>query len=277
MLALYFGLIKLAVAGLLCAIGAASAAGDARYLWARPRLLARTMLAMYGVVPLAAALIDEFVPLGDLARAALLVLAVSAGAPMLPRKLGPLGTSPYVFSLVVSSSLLAVVLVPAWVMALGAHFGLDRAVSPAQIAVVVGQNLLLPLCVGMFLRARWPTVCERWAGRALAVFGALLMGLGLMLVVLFGAALRDVPLRAFVALCGLLLCGLIAGHLLGGPDPDERTALAITCATRHVGLAALFATSMPGPYAALLVTTYMLCSVLVTMPYLAWRRRAGRR
>nr|WP_242533467.1 hypothetical protein [Niveibacterium umoris] len=276
-MALFFGLIKLAVAGMICALGAALPARSALYLWQRPRLLMRTLLAMYAAVPLAAVLIDEFVPLGPLARAALLVLAVSAGAPMLPRKLGPLGNSPYLFSMVVTSSVLAVAVVPAWVMWLGEHFQLDRSVSPALIAGAVGRTLLLPLFVGMLLRGLWPVPCERWANRILAVFGTLLMGLGVILIAIFGGALAQIPLRAFAALGSLLLVALAAGHLLGGPDPDERTALAITCATRHVGLAALFAASMPGPNAALVVTAYMLCSLVVTTPYLLWRRARTRK
>jgi BASS family bile acid:Na+ symporter len=37
------------------------------------------------------------------------------------------------------------------------------------------------------------------------------------------------------------------GHALGGPNPGHRTALAIACATRHIGIAVLVATSFPGP------------------------------
>ena len=67
----------------------------------------------------------------------LLVLAVSAGAPLLPRKLMKIGDGAYIFSLVVTSSLLAILLVPAWLAVLGALFDYpvslrpDRARSPS--------------------------------------------------------------------------------------------------------------------------------------------------
>lgn len=266
-------LIKGVVSLLILSIGAAAPARSALYLWRRPRLLLRTLCAMYLVVPFAAVLIDECVSLGPLARAALLVLAVSAGAPMLPRKLGPLGGTPYVFSLVVTSSVLAVIVVPGWVMWLGEHFELDRSVSPILIAGAVAKTLLLPLFAGMCVRALWPAQCERWANRGVAWSGGALSLLGLALIALFGSALAEVPLRSFVALAGLLFIALVTGHVMGGPDPDERTALAITCSTRHVGLAALFAAAIPGAHAILLITAYMLCSLLVTVPYLVWRRR----
>lgn len=277
MLAIFFGLLKGAVAVMLLAIGAASSVRQVAYLWQRPALLSRALLAMYVLVPAAAVLIDEFVPLGKVARAALLVLAVSAGAPMLPRKLGAIGRSPYVFSLVVTSSFLAVAFVPVWVMVLGPHFELDRQVEPLQIAMSVAQTILLPLLAGMALRAIWPAICERWADRLIAALGSLLMLMGLAMLLMFGHMLLDVPPRSFVAMTGLLLIALVIGHLLGGPDPHERTALAITCSTRHVGLAVLVAASMPGPYAVLLITAYLLCSLIVTVPYLMWRRRSAER
>ena len=51
--------------------------------------------------------------LGARVEIALLVLAVSAGAPLLPRKLMKIGDGAYIFSLALTSSLLAILLVPA--------------------------------------------------------------------------------------------------------------------------------------------------------------------
>ena len=42
----------------------------------------------------------------------------------------------------------------------------------------------------------------------------------------------------------LLLLALAIGHCLGGPHPDDRTALAIACATRHIGVAVIVATAL---------------------------------
>ena len=84
---------------------------DLTYVWRRPGLLLRSLLAMY-VLVLAALLLVMTWPLAP-GKAALLVLAVSAGAPLLPRKLQRFGSDAYVFGLVVTSSLLAIVVVPA--------------------------------------------------------------------------------------------------------------------------------------------------------------------
>src|SRR5690349_6281036 len=115
-------ILKACVFALIFAIGVGSTLADATYLWRRPGLLARSLLAMYVLVPLAIFGLVKVLPAEGSVKAALLVLAVSAGAPLLPRKLGAVQGGPYVFSLVVISSLLAIVLVPAWVALLAPRF-----------------------------------------------------------------------------------------------------------------------------------------------------------
>src|SRR5262245_36140813 len=85
--------------------------------------------ASYVLVPLAALLLVKAWPLAPGVKAALLVLTVSAGAPLLPRKLQRFGSNAYVFSLVVTSSLLAIVVVPAWVALLAWHFGVSTELA----------------------------------------------------------------------------------------------------------------------------------------------------
>ena len=74
------------------------------YLWRRPRQLARSLVAMYVAVPVVILLLTKLLPMTQQVRTAVLVLAISAGAPLLPRKLMKLGREGYVFSLVVTSS-----------------------------------------------------------------------------------------------------------------------------------------------------------------------------
>jgi hypothetical protein len=72
----------------------------------------------------------------------------------------------------------------------------------------------------------------------------------------------------------MTLAALVVGHVLGGPAEEDRTALAIACATRHVGIAMVVAASVPGPRTAVLVAAYLLAAAVVSIPYLRWRRRA---
>ena len=102
-------LSKLSVAALLLAVGMLSSMKEAAYLRRRPPLLLRSVAAMYILVPLAATIFVTVLPLGPGLK-----MAISAGAPLLPKKLMGLGSDECVFSLVVTASILAIVTVPAW-------------------------------------------------------------------------------------------------------------------------------------------------------------------
>jgi hypothetical protein len=78
---------------------------------------------------------------------------------------------------------------------------------------------------------------------------------------------------AFLALAGTTAVALGSGHALGGPDREDRTALAVSCATRHVGVAMLAASAVPGPRTVAFVLAYLVSAAVVTIPYLKWRGR----
>jgi predicted Na+-dependent transporter len=160
-------LVKISVGALILAIGMGATFADLTYMWRRPGLLLRSLLAMYVLVPLAAFLLIKTMPLAAGVKATLLVLAVSAGAPLLPRKLQHFGSNAYVFSLVVTSSLLALVVVPAWIALLAWHFGVATELAVADVAHMMATAFLLPLAIGMLLRAVAPTLsaCRRPCGR----------------------------------------------------------------------------------------------------------------
>jgi len=270
-------LLKLSVVALILAIGMSSTFADLGYLWRRPALLARSFLAMYVLVPLAAWLIVKVFPIGPPVKAALLILAASAGAPLLPKKLLGLGSGAYTFSLVVSSSVLAIFLVPAWVWLLGQHFEAAADISPTVVAFVVAKTFLVPLAIGMILRAWAPGWCERLANRLLAVAGIVLAACSVALLAVNWEVFLHVRFMGMGALFALLVMALAIGHALGGPSADDRTALAVACSTRHIGLAVLVASSFPGTRSTVLVAAYIVTSMLVTLPYLRWRRARARR
>ena len=266
--------LKLSVVALIFAVGLGSTPADLVYLWRRPGQLVRSLLAMYVVVPVAAVVLARTLPLPVAVKTAILVLAISAGAPLLPRKLMKLGREGYVFSLVVTSSLLAVVAVPAWLEILGTLFGREADLDPGVVALVIAKSFLAPLVLGMLLR--WPlsSVAERLSQWLLGAAGAALTAAGLALLALHGGALVAVGVVPLLALVATTLVALAIGHALGGPDPDDRTALAVSCATRHVGIAMLAASTVPGPRIAVLVLAYVLASAVVSIPYLRWRKSA---
>jgi BASS family bile acid:Na+ symporter len=270
-------LLKAAVGVIIFAIGMDSTAKDATHLLHRPGLLLRSVLAMYVAVPLAAFALVKLLTLAPGVEIGLLVLAASAGAPLLPRKLLRIGDGAYIFSLVLLSSLLAIVVVPAWLDFLAPQFGTPLELSPTQVTWVLAKSFLLPLAAGMVLRAVLPDFAERWASRLIGSAGAVLSACALALLVLHWDVLLVASWGGVLALMALVAMALGIGHLLGGPAQDDRTALAVACASRHIGIAVLVAASLPGPRTAVIIAVYIVASAIVCIPYLRWRRSVAAR
>jgi bile acid:Na+ symporter, BASS family len=265
-------LVKLAVAAMVLAIGMSTSFLDVAYLWRRPGLLLRSVLAMYVAVPLAAVLVATITPAAPGVKAALLVLAVSAGAPLLPRKLGSTGNGAYVFSLSVTSSLLAILIVPAWISLLARQFDVSGQVSSADVSISIVKAFLLPLLIGIVFRVAAPARSEQVAGRLLKVAGVVLILAGIAVFLLHWDIVLEMRAPGLLALLALIVAALGIGHLLGGPNPEDRTVLAIACATRHVGIAVVVATTFRGPRTLVVIAAYVITSAFVSIPYLIWRR-----
>jgi len=74
MTAILLSLLKLSVVALLLAVGMLSTKKEMTYLWQRPGLLLRSLLAMYVFVPLAAIVFVSFLPLAEGLKLAVFVL-----------------------------------------------------------------------------------------------------------------------------------------------------------------------------------------------------------
>jgi BASS family bile acid:Na+ symporter len=80
--------------------------------------------------------------------------------------------------------------------------------------------------------------------------------------------------RSYLVIATASATSLAIGHLLGPPDPRERTSLAIECGVRHPALALTIAAMNFGAQQAIpvLVPCVLTFAGIATM-YLIWRRR----
>ena len=264
--------LKLSVVALIFAVGLNSSMATLTYLWRRPAQLFRAIVAMYLVVPLVALLIVKLVPLGPGVEVAMLVLAVSAGAPLLPRKFMKFGSMEYALSLVVTSTFLTIIAVPLWLAIIGPEFGASGELAPKDVALVLAKAFYVPLIFGMAFR--W--FSEEWADLAADY---ILKGVGLIFTICAVAMLAlhwDLVMLAgwtFIgAIAALTAASLAVGHLLGGPDEGDRSALATACASRHLAVAILVAATVPGPRTAVLVASYVITSAIISLVYMKWRQ-----
>lgn len=266
-------LLKASVVVTIVSVGAGTAPADLTYLWRRPLLLLRSLAAMYLLVPLVAVGLVLISPVDQGVKAAMLVLAVSSGAPLLPKKLKKLDSQEYIFSLLVTSSLVAIVAVPLWVALLSAYFDVTVELPVSTVLLAIAKAILLPIAIGMILRVIFPTHAEKLSDRLITIAGLVLIASGILLLATHWPLLTNISWFGVLPLVVLMICGLLIGQLLGGPNADDRTALAIACATRHVGIALVVAGQFAGVKTAVLIVAYFLTVVVVSGIYLAWRRR----
>ena len=209
--------LKLSVAALLFAMGLHASGGQLVALWRKPALLIESLLAMYVVVPLLAVLVALVFDLPRGTETAIVVLAVCAGAPLLPRKLLKLGGDPgYVLSLAVTTSLLAIITVPLSLRALSGVLPFDTALSPAPVAWAILKSFFVPFGAGMFVRAFMPRVADRAAEPLLKVAGMVLAISTLAMLVAGWRLVAGVGLPSFLTFAGFVAGCLATGHLLGG-------------------------------------------------------------
>ena len=165
--------LKTSIVALLLAIGMTATPADVVYLWRRPLLLGKAVLAMYVVMPLVAVAMARLLELPRGTELALVILAVCAGAPLLPKKLIKAGGNPaFVFSLIVTTSLAAIVTVPVSLHFLVSDAAFDTAgVTPTRVAWLILTSLVAPMGAGMLLRWAAPAVAERIGAPLLRIAG----------------------------------------------------------------------------------------------------------
>jgi BASS family bile acid:Na+ symporter len=262
---------------LVFALGLNASLDDVLYLLRRPALLARAILSM-NVVMLAFVLaIIELFGLPPAVRIALVALAVSPVPPILPSKqVKAGGPHDYSIGLLVAIAIISVVLVPATIEFIGRGFGVDVHMPARRVAPIVLTSILVPLLAGVGVARIAPALAGR-AARPISQ-GAMLLLVIAVLPALFAAtpALAALIGNGVVAcLFAFALVGLAVGHLLGGPDPDDRTALALATSSRHPAIAiAIARINFPDEQAVMGIVLYFtIVSAIVALPYVKWRTK----
>ena len=257
-------------------LGLKTSIEDVLSLLRRPSLLLRSLLAMSVVMPLLAVALDAAFKFHPAVEIALVALALSPVPPVLPKKeLKAGGSSSYGFGLLVVAGLFAVVFVPLALEVVERVFAVPLQLSPGQVAQIILLTVLAPLGLGLLVKSVAPTLAERIAKPLSSVATVLLLAGALpILFTKWPAIVSLIGNGTLAAIVVFILVGLTAGHLLGGPDPADRTVLALSTASRHPGVALAIA-SANFPQAKLVlpaVLLYLITGAILTIPYLKWRK-----
>ena len=272
--------IAASLAALVLAVGMDSTLDEVLALFRRPGRLLKAVLAVNVIVPLAAIVLVSLFPLTPVARGGILLMAVSPVPPLVPGKeLKAGGSKSYGYSLYAALVLLAIVIVPLTVALISGLYGVRIPLSPFAVARSMGIGVLAPLALGLLFHRLAPSVSERLSPVVRRV--AMLLVLLAVVPALIAAwpALRALAGNGTLLAMGLLSAiALAGGHLLGGPDPSDRAALAVTAATRHPGIAIMLGNAAGGDKRVIAaILAVMLMGIVVGAPYQAWlkRRRAA--
>jgi bile acid:Na+ symporter, BASS family len=268
--------LKGSLALMVLGVGMQSTMRDATSLVRRPALLARSFLAMSVLMPLLAVSLAKTFALTPVVSLALVALTLAPVPPFLPMKVTRAGgDSSYIVGLLVTASLAAIVVIPLSVSLLGLVFDEPLRVRPAMILRLVGTSVLVPLVIGIALRALAPTVGRFAKPVTIASIVVLVAAMIPLLMAAWPAMRSLIGNGTLAAIVGMTLAGLAVGHLLGGPQREDRTVLAFATATRHpaVAIAILTANFPNEKHMGAAVLLALIVGAIASMPYKAWSKR----
>jgi BASS family bile acid:Na+ symporter len=249
---------------------------DVTFLLHQRGLLLRSLTSMLVVMPAFAVGLALAFDLTHVVEVAMIASALSPVPPILPGKqIKAGGQASYVIGLLMMSALVTIVYVPLAAQLLGTVFHRSIQVDVGHVALIVATSMLLPVLAGMLVRRFAPTLAER-VHKPLSNIGTVLLIVAVIPVLIkewhsIAALFGNLSVVAMVVFA---VVGLGVGHWLGGPDPDNRSVLAMATSARHPAVALAITHNVadqPGVMAAVLLV--LLVSSIVSGPYVKWRQR----
>jgi bile acid:Na+ symporter, BASS family len=257
-------------------LGFKSTLSEPFFLFRHPRLFIRTFIAIYIVAPVLTAVILVLVPLPVDVKTGVILLAISPVATTLPHNMLILRANPpYVYSILISMSLIAVVMIPISLAILTAlPLTHDASVPPFEVVKLIAQTVLLPLIIGAIIRRLAPRWTERLSQPINAISGKALIAALLALLALNLGGIAEAGLLSFIVLLFLTVSALAAGHFLGGSAVGDRAALAMAAAQRQTAIATLIAAiNFPSPVTIDVIVIYLIINILAIKLYTKWCKK----
>ena len=240
------------------------------------RLVALALAANFILVPLAALLIIRAIPLQAGHAAGLVLLATAAGAPFLP-KLTQIAKGNIALS--VGIMVLLMVVTVAYMPVVVPLFLPGVTVNPLDIARSLVVAMLIPLGIGLLVRARYPGTADRlrpWFTRLSSA--AFLVVFVSMLFVHWRKILSAFGSSAILAALLFVAASLIIGYLLGGRETETRTVMTLGTTQRNISAALVVAArNFADPDVLIMVLTadLLMLSVLIALAVVLGRRRSA--
>ena len=203
------------------------------------RLVILALLANFILVPILAYVILLIIPLDQGLATGLILMATAAGAPFLP-KLAQAAKGNMAFSvgLMVLLMVVTIIYMPLVLPLLLQGVEVDAwAIAKSLIFL-----MLIPLIIGLFVKARYDSTAETLQPHMSTISTAAIVVLMVLGIVLnFSSIIGIIGTGGIVAILIFLIGALVMGYFLGGSDANVRSVLGLGTAQRNLSAAIVVA------------------------------------
>ena len=249
----------------MLAMGTGLTVGEVVEALRNPRLIIVALLANFVLMPLGALALAKVLWLDEPLGMGLLLLGCAAGAPFLP-KVAQLsrGNLPFAVGAMVLLMIITVGYLPIVLPLLLP----EVTVNPARIAQSLIVLMLLPLAVGLFVKARHGRLSARvkpFLDRLSSI--SLVLLILLISIVNFDKVLQVFGTRGILAGLLFIAFGCLMGWLFGGPGDDTRRVLALGTGQRNIAAALVVGSqSFTNPGVTVMVAVVAIVGLVTLMP-----------
>lgn len=197
------------------------------------------LLGNFVLIPALVFLITSVIPLDSGLKTGLIIAGAAAGAPFLP-KLVQVAKGNAAFSVGLMTLLMVVTVFYLPLMLPVLLPGVS--VSPWEIAQSLITTMLLPLGIGLFIKARYEEIAESLQPHMSQISSlAIVVMMVTILVLQFSTIIGTIGTGGIIAALLFLVGALLVGLLLGGKDASMRSVMGLGAAQRNLAAALLVA------------------------------------
>jgi predicted Na+-dependent transporter len=228
------------------------------------RLIILALVANFILIPALAYVMTLIFDLNDSVEVGLILLSTAAGAPFLP-KLAEVAKGNVAFSVGLMVLLMVVTIIYLPIVLPLLLSGVE--VNPWDIAQSLIVMMLIPLAIGLFIRARY----EDTAVKIQPTFG-MASNISLLTLMVLGLVLNFSSMIDLVGTGGILagiifiVVALVIGYLLGSSDSSVKSIMGLGTAQRNISAALVVAAQNFNADVITYVMVLAIISLIILMP-----------
>ncbi len=205
----------------------------------KPLLVADVVVTNFLLIPLMTLLLVFLIPVDEGTKIGLILLSLAAGAPFTP-KLAELakGDTALATAVMLLQMVATVVILP---FALPMMLEGDVSVDSLAIAKSLVIMMLIPLAFGLWIKAKFETVAQKWQGRMVKLSNLALLAIIVLMTILHGKDVLAVFGYDMVAVILFMIVSLFIGYLAGGKFYHHRVVSSLSSGQRNVSAALVVA------------------------------------